>query len=310
MRTSIRAFDTAETRTPGIWAGAVRVESPRTMAWRRFRRDRVGMAGAALVVMLYLIALLAPWLSPYDPRAIDFGAVLQPPSFAHWMGTDESGRDVFSRVLWGARVSLIVALIIRLVTLVIGVVVGALAGFYEGWPDTVLMRTVEILLAFPGLLLLIGIASALGAGFLSLLIAFSVTGWTTTARLVRGKLLAIKREEYMEAARAIGVPPLLQIGRHALPNAMGPVIVTATVGIAGIILAEAGLSFLGLGIQPPTPTWGGMIAQGRSFLTVAWWASFFPGLGIALAVFGFNLFGDALRDALDPRSVRIQVSGL
>jgi len=169
--------------------------------------------------------------------------------------------------------------------------------------DALLMRAVEILLAFPGLLLLIGIASALGPGFLSLLIAFSVTGWTTTARLVRGTLLSIKREEYLEAARAIGVPARLQILRHALPNALGPVIVTGTIGVAGIILAEAGLSFLGLGIQPPTPAWGGMIAQGRSFLTVAWWTSFFPGLAIAAAVFGFNLFGDALRDALDPRAL-------
>ncbi|HEV8339268.1 MAG TPA: ABC transporter permease [bacterium] len=282
----------------------LRVESPRTIAWRRFRRDALGLTGSALILMLVLVALLAPWVAPHDPMAIDLAAVLRPPSLAHWMGTDESGRDVFSRVLWGARVSLTIAVVIRLVTLAIGIAVGALAGFYEGWVDVVIMRGVEILLAFPGLLLLIGIASALGPGFLSLLIAFSVTGWTTTARLVRGKLLSIKREEYMEAARAIGVPARTQIVRHALPNAMGPVIVTGTIGVAGIILAEAGLSFLGLGIQPPTPTWGGMIAQGRSFLTVAWWASFFPGLAMAVAVFGFNLFGDALRDALDPRAVR------
>jgi ABC-type dipeptide/oligopeptide/nickel transport system permease subunit len=236
--------------------------------------------------------------------AIDLDAVLKPPSATHWMGTDESGRDVYSRVVYGARVSMTIALVIRLVTLTIGIAVGGVAGFYEGWIDVALMRGVEVLLAFPGLLLLIGIASALGPGFLSLLIAFSVTGWTTTARLVRGKVLSIKREEYMEAARAIGVPTTSQIVRHALPNAMGPVIVTGTIGVAGIILAEAGLSFLGLGIQPPTPTWGGMIAQGRSFLTVAWWASFFPGLAIAVAVFGFNLFGDALRDALDPRALK------
>jgi ABC-type dipeptide/oligopeptide/nickel transport system permease subunit len=282
----------------------LRVESPRTIAWRRFRRDALGLTGSALILMLVLVALLAPWVAPHDPLAIDLAAVLRPPSLAHWMGTDESGRDVFSRVLWGARVSLTIAVVIRLVTLAIGIAVGALAGFYEGWVDVLIMRGVEILLAFPGLLLLIGIASSLGPGFISLLIAFSVTGWTTTARLVRGKLLSIKREEYMEAARAIGVPARGQIVRHALPNAMGPVIVTGTIGVAGIILAEAGLSFLGLGIQPPTPTWGGMIAQGRSFLTVAWWASFFPGLAIAVAVFGFNLFGDALRDALDPRAVR------
>lgn len=197
-----------------------------------------------------------------------------------------------------------IALVIRAVTLVIGIVVGALAGYREGWVDAVVMRVVEVLLAFPGTLLLIGIASALGSGFATLLIAFSVTGWTTTARLVRGKLLSIKREEYVEAARALGVPPARIIFRHALPNALGPVIVTATLGVGGIILAEAGLSFLGLGIQPPRPAWGSMIAQGRSFLTTAWWSSFFPGLGIALAVFGFNLLGDGLRDALDPRHVR------
>ncbi len=281
-----------------------RVESPGTLALRRFRRDRMGMVGSALIVLLYLTAALAPWITPHDPMAVDFDAVLKPPGRTHWMGTDKSGRDVASRVIMGARVSMVIALVIRLVTLAIGIAVGAMAGFYEGWVDVALMRGVEVLLAFPGLLLLIGIASALGPGFLSLLVAFSVTGWTTTARLVRGKLLAIKREEYMEAARAIGVPARLQIVRHALPNAMGPVIVTGTIGVAGIILAEAGLSFLGLGIQPPTPTWGGMIAQGRSFLTVAWWTSFFPGLAIALAVFGFNLFGDALRDALDPRAAR------
>ncbi len=288
----------------GIVADDVRVETQGTLTLRRFRRDPVGLVGVALILLLYLVAIFAPWLAPRDPMAIDFAAVLKPPSAAHWLGTDESGRDVFSRVVYGARVSMSIALVIRLVTLAIGIAVGAIAGFYEGWVDVALMRGVEILLAFPGLLLLIGIASALGPGFLSLLIAFSVTGWTTTARLVRGKVLSIKREEYMEAARAIGVPTFRQIARHALPNAMGPVIVTGTIGVAGIILAEAGLSFLGLGIQPPTPTWGGMIAQGRSFLTVAWWASFFPGFAIALAVFGFNLFGDALRDALDPRALR------
>ncbi len=278
--------------------------TPRTIALGRFRRDRMGLAGVGIIVLLIAAAALAPWVAPYDPLAIDLTAVLRPPSRAHWLGTDESGRDVLSRVVWGARVSMTIAIVIRLVTLVIGIAVGGLAGFYEGWADVLLMRFVEILLAFPGLLLLIGVASAMGPGFLSLLVAFSVTGWTTTARLVRGKLLSIKREEYMEAARAIGVPAGLQIVRHALPNAMGPVIVTGTIGVAGIILAEAGLSFLGLGIQPPTPTWGGMIAQGRTFLTVAWWTSFFPGLAIALAVFGFNLFGDALRDALDPRWLR------
>lgn len=304
MRTSIPASATPD-RPRGL-AGRVpeRVETPGTLALRRFRRDRVGIIGSALVVLLYLVAALAPWITPHDPMAVDFAAVLKPPSRIHWMGTDESGRDVASRVIWGARVSMTIALVIRLFTLMIGIGVGALAGYYEGWVDVTLMRGVEVLLAFPGLLLLIGIASALGPGFASLLVAFSVTGWTTTARLVRGKLLSIKREEYMEAARAIGVPAWLQIVRHALPNSMGPVIVTGTIGVAGIILAEAGLSFLGLGIQPPTPTWGGMIAQGRSFLTVAWWTSFFPGLAIALAVFGFNMFGDALRDALDPRAER------
>lgn len=262
------------------------------------------MAGIGIVALLLVVAAGAGTLAPYDPVAVNLDAILQPPSRAHWLGTDDSGRDVLSRVIWGARVSMTIAVVIRLVTLAIGIAVGAVAGYYEGMLDTVLMRAVEILLAFPGLLLLIGLASALGPGFLSLLIAFSVTGWTTTARLVRGKLLSIKREEYMEAARAIGVPAGLQIFRHALPNALGPVIVTATIGVGGIILAEASLSFLGLGIQPPTPTWGAMIAQSRSFLTVAWWASFFPGLAIALAVFGFNMFGDALRDALDPRAGR------
>ncbi len=285
-------------------ASPTRVRSPRALAWHRLQRDPVGMAGVGIVVFLFLIAALAPRIAPYDPIAIDLGQILRPPSRAHWLGTDDSGRDVLSRVLWAARVSMTIAVVIRLVTLLIGIVIGAVAGFYEGWVDTTIMRGVEILLAFPGLLLLIGLASALGPGFLSLLVAFSVTGWTTTARLVRGKLLSIKRDEYMEAARAIGASTRALIFRHALPNAMGPVIVTGTIGVAGIILAEASLSFLGLGIQPPTPTWGAMIAQGRAFLTIGWWASFFPGLAIALAVFGFNLFGDALRDALDPRAVR------
>lgn len=304
MRPSIPGSATGKSITRDRTAEPALIDRPRVLALRRFRRDPMGLLGSALIVLLCLVAVLAPWLAPRDPLAVDFAAVLRPPGPGHWMGTDDSGRDVLSRVIWGARVSMAIAVTIRLVTLGIGIGVGAVAGYYEGWVDVLLMRGVEILLAFPGLLLLIGIASALGPGFLSLLVAFSVTGWTTTARLVRGKLLAIKREEYMEAARAIGVPAWLQVVRHALPNAMGPVIVTGTIGVAGIILAEAGLSFLGLGIQPPTPTWGGMIAQARSFLTVAWWASFFPGLAIALAVFGFNLFGDALRDALDPRALR------
>lgn len=298
MRTWTRA---SATRSARVLARPI---SPRLLVWRRFRRDPLGMVGVAIALFLFLVAVGAGFLAPYDPVAIDLDHILQPPSRAHWLGTDDSGRDVLSRVIWGARISMTIAVVIRLITLAIGIAVGAVAGFYEGRVDTALMRTVEILLAFPGLLLLIGLASALGPGFFSLLIAFSLTGWTTTARLVRGKLLSIKREEYMEAARAIGVPASLQIFRHALPNAMGPVIVTATIGVGGIILAEASLSFLGLGIQPPTPTWGAMIAQGRAFLTVAWWASFFPGLAIALAVFGFNMFGDALRDALDPRAER------
>ena len=301
MPTSTRGSATAERPTS---ARPVAPVTPRALVWRRFRRDPLGMAGLAIVALLFLVAAGAGVLAPANPVAVDLNAILQPPSRAHWLGTDDSGRDVLSRVIWGTRVSMTIAVVIRLVTLMIGIGVGAVAGYYEGRVDTILMRMVEILLAFPGLLLLIGLASALGPGFVSLLIAFSVTGWTTTARLVRGKLLSIKREEYMEAARAIGVPAAIQIFRHALPNALGPVIVTATIGVGGIILAEASLSFLGLGIQPPTPTWGAMIAQGRSFLTVAWWTSFFPGLAIALAVFGFNMFGDALRDALDPRAER------
>ena len=268
----------------------------------RFRRDRWFQAGAGLVGLVVLAALLAPWLAPFDPTTGDLrNAYLLGPGGRYLLGTDAQGRDVLSRVLYGARLSLSVGLISQAVAAALGVSLGLLSGYYGRWVDAVVMRLADVTLAFPTLLLLIAVAAAVSPSLPMVFVVIGAVGWAGMARLVRSQVLVLKGSEYVLAARALGAPDQRVLLRHLLPNVRNQVIIAATLGIAGAIMAEAALSFVGLGAQPPTPSWGAMVADGRDLLRVAPWVSFAPGLAIGLAVLGFNLVGDGLREAFDPR---------
>ena len=271
----------------------------------RLRADRRAWFGASIVGLLVLTAVAAPLLARFEPSRINLDVTLRPPSFAHWLGTDAQGRDVWSRLVFGARVSLLVGLASQGVSLLLGVVLGLVAGYRGRWVDDVIMRLADVTLAFPSLLLLIAMAAAFEPSLTVVCVVIGVVGWAGMARLVRGQVLVVRELEYVQAMRAIGAKDWRILARHVLPNVIAPVIIAATLGIAGAIMAEAALSFLGLGVQPPTPSWGSMIADGRdlSQLRSAPWTSLSPGLAIGLAVLAFNLLGDALRDALDPRAV-------
>lgn len=267
----------------------------------RIRRHRGALVGAAIVATLVLIALGRDILAPQSPTKIDITAALQGPERLHWMGTDQYGRDVYSRVVHGASISLVVGFISVGIAALAGTVVGLAAGFYGGRVDGVLMRVIDVMLAFPGILLALGIVSVLGPSLPNLMIAVGISNIPYYARLVRGSVLVAREQLYVEAARVIGVPIRTILIRHVLPNVVAPIIVAATLGMGNAILAAAGLSFIGLGSQPPTPEWGRMLSEGRDYLRDAWWISTFPGMGIMAAVLGVNLLGDGLRDALDPR---------
>ena len=255
-----------------------------------------------MVGVLALLALLAPWLAPGDPFRGNLAASLRPPSHTFLLGSDAQGRDVLSRVLYGARLSLTVGLISQSIALTIGVTLGLLAGFYGRWMDSMIMRVADVTLAFPSLLLLIAIAAAVKPSLPVVFVVIGLVGWAGMARLVRGQVLLARGLEYVQAARALGASDVRIIARHLLPNVIAPVIVAATLGIGGAIMAEAALSFIGLGAQPPTPSWGAMVAEGRDLLRVAPWVSIAPGVAIGVAVLGLNLLGDGLRDALDVRA--------
>src|SRR5438067_12875134 len=267
----------------------------------RLARDPWARFGLMVVGVLALLALLAPWLAPGDPFRGNLAASLRPPSHTFLLGSDPQGRDVLSRVLYGARLSLAVGLISQSIALTIGVTLGLLAGFYGRWLDSVIMRVADITLAFPSLLLLIAIAAAVKPSLPVVCIVIGLVGWAGMARLVRGQVLVVRALDYVQAARALGASDARLVSRHILPNVLAPVIIAATLGVGGAIMAEAALSFLGLGAQPPTPSWGAMVAEGRDLLRVAPWVSLFPGLAIGVAVLGLNLLGDGLRDALDVR---------
>jgi ABC-type dipeptide/oligopeptide/nickel transport system permease subunit len=270
--------------------------------WARFRRDRWFQLGAGLVGLVVLAALLAPWLAPFDPISGDLrNAYLLGPGGHHPLGTDAQGRDVLSRVLYGARLSLSVGLISQAVAATTGVALGLVSGYYGRWVDAVVMRLADVTLAFPTLLLLIAVAAAVSPSLPVVFVVIGAVGWAGMARLVRSRVLVLKASEYVTAARALGAPDRRVLLRHLLPNVRNQVIIAATLGIAGAIMAEAALSFVGLGAQPPTPSWGAMVADGRDLLRMAPWVSFAPGLAIGLAVLGFNLLGDGLREAYDPK---------
>lgn len=275
------------------------------LAWIGFRRHRTASIGLALVGVLVLVTLLAPLLAPYDPDAQGADIVATrflAPSPQHPMGTDRFGRDVLSRVLYGARISLLIGFLAVTIAMTLGTAVGALAGYVRGWIDPLAMRIVDLLLSFPRLVLLVTVSALFEPSILLITLVLGLTGWMGTSRIVRGEVLSVREREYVTAARALGFGDRRILLHHVVPNVLGPVIVAATLGIGNTILAEAALSFLGLGVQPPTASWGNMVASGRDVMLDAWWITMFPGLAIVITVMSFNLVGDGLRDALDPRS--------
>lgn len=278
-------------------------ESPRLLALlRRTARHRGAAAGMAVIAVMVLAALLAPVLAPYDPYAQSLDEGLSGPGGTHWLGQDKFGRDVLSRLVYGARLSLAVGIGTVSISLLIGLMAGSLAGFLGGWADRAFTSACDVLLAFPGILLAIGIAAVRGPSFGNVLFALSVLGWVGYARVIRAQVLKVKAMEFVESARAVGAPPSRLLLTHILPNALSPILVEATFGIARAIVAEAGLSFLGLGVAAPAASWGSMIGDGRHFLFVAPHLVTAPGAAILLTVMAFNFVGDGLRDALDTRS--------
>lgn len=264
-------------------------------------RNFAFVVGVGITTTIVLIALLAPFLAPYDPSAQQTARRLERPSAQHPLGLDDLGRDVLSRILHGARISLRVGFSVVLIAASIGVILGAIAGYFGGIVDTLIMRLCDILLAFPGILLAIALVAVLGPSITNVILALSIIGWVGYARLVRGQVLKVREMEFVTAAKAIGARSHRVILRHVLPNVINPVIVMATLGLAGAILSEAALSFLGLGVQPPTPSWGAMLTSGRRYLGLANHLAIYPGLAIMIAVMGFNFLGDGLVDALDPK---------
>ena len=271
------------------------------IALTQFRRSAVGLVGAGVVAAFLLVTAAAPLLAPYDPVAADFGDVLSPPSRSHPFGTDDIGRDILSRVLYGSRISLQAGVFTVVVALLVGLPLGLLAGFLGGRVDNLIMRGIEVILSFPTLVLALGITAVLGPNLTHALFAIGIVFVPHFARLMRGQVLSVKENEYVIAARALGAADPRVMARHVLPNCLAPLLVQSSFSVSFAILAEAALSFLGLGTQPPTPSWGIMLAMGRGYLEQAPWLGAFPGLAIFVTVLGFNLLGDGLRDALDPR---------
>jgi peptide/nickel transport system permease protein len=269
--------------------------------WERLQRNRMAMAGLALVLALFVVSILAPWLAPYDPNFIDLKQVLMPPSPAHLLGTDTLGRDVLSRIIYGSQVSLKVGFVAVGLATLIGLLVGAMAGYYGGLVDQLLMRLVDLMLCFPTFFLILAVIAILEPSIWNIMVVIGLTSWMGVARLVRAEFLSLREREFVTAARALGARDARIICKHMLPNALAPVMVSATLGVAGAILTESALSFLGLGVQPPTPSWGNILTAGKDNIEIAWWLSVFPGLAILITVMSYNLLGEGIREAIDPR---------
>jgi peptide/nickel transport system permease protein len=272
----------------------------RDVFWGRLRRNRLAVFGAVIVAGMFILALIAP-LAARDPGAIDIAHRLQSPSWAYPMGTDDLGRDVLARILYGARISLLVGFVAVGIASFIGVILGALAGYYGRWADGVIMRFVDLMLCFPTFFLILAVIAFLEPSIWNIMIIIGLTSWMGVARLVRAEFLSLRERDFVHAAKALGASDTRVIFRHVLPNALSPVLVSATLGVAGAILTESALSFLGIGVQPPTPSWGNMLIAGKQTLGTAWWLSAFPGLAILITVLGYNLLGEGIRDAFDPR---------
>jgi peptide/nickel transport system permease protein len=288
---------------PKLEVQSSKLVTRRALFLRRLRTNRLAIVGAVIVGTLIAMAILAPVIAPESEEDMPLEEQYLPPSLSHPFGTDDFGRDILSRVMLGARISLRVGIVAIGIAAVAGSAIGLLAGYFGGWVDIVSGWLVDVMLAFPGLLLALGVIAVLGASLTNVMIAVGVGASPTYARLMRGQVISLRRMEYVEAALASGAGSVRILLRHILPNALSPLIVLASLGIADAILAAAALSFIGLGAQPPTPEWGAMLSSGRAYLREEWWIATFPGIAIAVTVLGFNLLGDGLRDALDPRAV-------
>jgi len=272
--------------------------------WLQLSQNRLAMLGLGIVLVLLVVAAFAPWLATHSATAQVLTDRLQPPSAAHWLGTDELGRDIYSRIVHGSRLTLYIVGLVVIIVGPVGLAVGTIAGYLGGWVDVVLMRITDIFLAFPRLILALAFVAALGPGIENAIIAIAITAWPPYARMARAETLTIRKADYIAAARIQGAGPVRIIGRHVVPMCLSSVIVRLTLDMAGIILTAAGLGFLGLGAQPPLPEWGAMISTGRQYLLNQWWVATMPGLAIFIVSLGFNLLGDGLRDVLDPRQAR------
>jgi len=281
--------------------GSGEQEKLRHLFWKRFRQNGLALIGAFIVIFLFIVALFAPLISPYDPGQIDIKRVLQDPSPEHIFGTDSLGRDVLSRMIWGSRISLLVGFVAVGIATLIGIFLGALAGYYGRWVDNLIMRFVDIMLCFPTFFLILAVIALLEPNIWNIMIIIGITGWMGVARLVRAEFLSLRERDFSVAVRALGAKDFRIIFLHILPNAMAPVLVSATLGVAGAILTESALSFLGIGVQPPTPSWGNILTAGKDNIEIAWWLSLYPGLAILITVLGYNLLGEGIRDAIDPR---------
>lgn len=270
------------------------------VVWRQLRHNRMALVGAGIILVMFSMAAAAS-LTTVDPSAINIAQSYLPPSINHPFGTDDLGREVFVRMLYGARISLLVGFVAVGISTLIGIVLGALAGYYGGWVDSLVMRFVDIMLCFPTFFLILAVIAFLDPSIWNIMIVIGLTSWMGVARLIRAEFLSLRQRDFVLAAQALGATDLRLIFRHILPNAMSPVLVSATLGVAGAILTESALSFLGIGVQPPTPSWGNMLIVGKQTLGSAWWLSVIPGLAILITVLGYNLFGEGIRDALDPR---------
>jgi peptide/nickel transport system permease protein len=262
----------------------------------------LAMVGFIIIVSVFILAMLAPLISPYDPNNIDVKAILLQPSWQHWMGTDGLGRDVLSRMLHGGRISLLVGLVAVGIATAIGIVLGAISGYYRGWVDTLIMRLVDVMLSIPSFFLILAVIAFLTPSIWNIMIVIGLTSWMGVTRLVRAEFLSLSSREFVMASRTLGAKDARLIFTHLLPNSLTPIIVSAVLGVAGAVLMESGLSFLGLGVQAPQASWGNILTDGKEYIQFAWWLSLFPGLAILITVLGYNLLGEGLRDALDPRS--------
>lgn len=262
----------------------------------------LAMVGFIIIISVFILAMLAPFISPYDPNDIDVKAILLAPSWQHWMGTDGLGRDVLSRMLHGGRISLLVGLVAVGIATAIGIVLGAISGYFRGWVDTFIMRLVDVMLSIPSFFLILAVIAFLTPSIWNIMIVIGLTSWMGVTRLVRAEFLSLSGREFVLASRTLGAKDARLIFTHLLPNSLTPIIVSAVLGVAGAVLMESGLSFLGLGVQAPQASWGNILTDGKEYIQFAWWLSLFPGLAILITVLGYNLLGEGLRDALDPRS--------